>query len=113
MIQDRHVLALNKARLLEALSESAQKLFVLRYGGEDPDHLHRRLRARRERPSRGTAKQRNELAPLHSITSSARVRNFGTPGHSSIYRHAARLDRPGPFVDLGGDEFGKVFGASA
>ena len=32
---------------------------------------------------------------------------------ASVYRHAARLDRPGPFVDLGGDEFGKVFRASA
>jgi len=31
---------------------------------------------------------------------------------ASVYRHAARLDRPGPFVDLGGDEFGKVFRAS-
>ena len=32
---------------------------------------------------------------------------------ASVYRHAAGLDRPGPFVDLGGDEFGKVFRASA
>ena len=32
---------------------------------------------------------------------------------ASVYQHAARLDRPGPFVDLGGDEFGKVFRASA
>ena len=30
-----------------------------------------------------------------------------------IYRHAARLDRLSLFVDLGGDEFGEVFGASA
>ena len=32
---------------------------------------------------------------------------------ASVYRHAARLDRRGPFVDLAGDEFGKVFRASA
>jgi len=58
MIQDRHVLALNKARLLEALPESAQKFFVLRYSGEDPDHRHRRLlRPRRERPSRRAAER--------------------------------------------------------
>src|SRR5262245_32626721 len=58
--------------LLEALPESAQQLFVLRYGAEDPDHRHRRLlRARRERPRACTAEQRNELAALHSITSSA------------------------------------------
>jgi hypothetical protein len=31
----------------------------------------------------------------------------------SVYGHTARLDRPRPFVDLGGDELGKVFGASA
>ena len=41
---------------------------------EKPDHRHRRLlRARRERPRRRrAAEQRDELAPLHSITSSAR-----------------------------------------
>src|SRR5262249_6654205 len=33
------------------------------------------LRARRERPRRRTAEQRDELATLHSITSSARSRN--------------------------------------
>jgi hypothetical protein len=36
------------------------------------DHRHRRLLpARRERPRRIGAEQRDELAPLHSITSSA------------------------------------------
>src|SRR5262249_47212681 len=41
------------------------------------DHRHRRLlRARRERPrGRRAAEQRDEVAPLHSITSSARSRN--------------------------------------
>src|SRR5262245_53616643 len=79
MVQDRHVLALNETRLLEALPESAQKLFVLRYGGEDPDHRHRRLlRARRKGPCRSrAADERYEIAPLHrcnhSITSSARA----------------------------------------
>src|SRR5436190_19783975 len=60
--------------------------------------------------------------PHHSITSSARARSLGhgraasldhASGLYSVYRRAACLDRPGPSVDLGGDEFGKVFGASA
>src|SRR5215207_1262171 len=46
---------------------------VMRSAVEEPDHRHRRLlRARSERPRHCAAEQRNELAPLHSITSSAR-----------------------------------------
>src|SRR6476660_10518312 len=48
---------------------------------EEPDHRHcRLLRVRDARPCcRRTAKQRDELAPPHSITSSARCcRNKGT-----------------------------------
>src|SRR6516162_10254603 len=37
----------------------------------DPPHSLALLRARRERPSRRAAKSRDELAPFHSITSSA------------------------------------------
>ena len=46
---------------------------------EEPDHRHcRLLRARRERPRRRrAAEQRDELAPLHSITSSARGSSIG------------------------------------
>src|SRR5262245_50807679 len=41
---------------------------------QEPNHRHRRLlRPRRERPHRCAAEQRDELAPLHSITSSARA----------------------------------------
>src|SRR5262245_17041086 len=39
----------------------------------DGRQLPRLLRARRERPCRCNAEQRDELAPLHSITSSARA----------------------------------------
>ena len=56
---------------------------------------------------------RDELAAVHSITSSAQASSLGMPGHLSLYRHAARLDSPVPLGDLGGDEFGKVFRASA
>ena len=78
---DRHVLALDKARFLQALAKSAQTVRerVRRCGVEEPDHRHRRLlRARRERPRRRrAAEQRDELAPLHSITSSARASSVG------------------------------------
>src|SRR5262249_12105333 len=43
-------------------------------GDEKPDHRHRRLlRACRERPRYRAAEQRDEFAPIHSITSSARA----------------------------------------
>ena len=55
--------------------ESGHVIFP--FDGRSPvqksDHWHRLLRARRERPRRRRAgEKRDELAPLHSITSSAR-----------------------------------------
>src|SRR5262245_48087539 len=45
---------------------------------EEADHRHRWLRARRERPRlRRAAKQRDELAAPHSMTSSARASKVG------------------------------------
>src|SRR5262245_30216976 len=43
----------------------------------DTSHLVGLLRARRQRPRRRAAEQRDELAPLHSITSSARASSDG------------------------------------
>src|SRR5215510_4028653 len=43
----------------------------------DTERLRRLLRTRCERPSCGRAKQRDELPPLHSITSSARASSVG------------------------------------
>src|SRR5262249_59138372 len=43
----------------------------------DTRRLARLLRAPRERPRRRTTKQRYEIAPPHSITSSARASNVG------------------------------------
>src|SRR5712691_348244 len=43
----------------------------------DAPYLTRLLRARRARPSHGAAEQHYELAPLHSITSSARASSNG------------------------------------
>src|SRR5438128_8078572 len=74
-IDDCYVLALHIADVLEAQAECAQTVRhrVRRSGVEEPNHRHRRLlRSRRERPCRRcTAEQRDELAALHSITSSA------------------------------------------
>src|SRR5262249_6803473 len=56
--------------------ETGLKHRIVRGAGQedaDPPHALALLRARRERPrGRRAAEQRYELAPLHSITSSAR-----------------------------------------
>src|SRR5262249_45754164 len=45
---------------------------------QEPNHRHRRLlRARRERPRRRAAEQRDEVASLHSINSSATASSVG------------------------------------
>src|SRR5262249_51782734 len=50
----------------------------LSQAAEITDHRHPRLlRARRERPHRRAAAQRDELATFHSITSSARASKVG------------------------------------
>src|SRR5262249_23455377 len=49
-----------------------------RPAAEKSDHRHRQLlRARRERPGRRAAEQRDEVAADHSITSSARASSVG------------------------------------
>src|SRR5262245_43212388 len=72
---DRHVLAFEVAGFIQAPPEGSHTV-----GGglgrprvEPPDHRHRwLLRASRQRPRRRrAAEQRDELAPLHSMTSSA------------------------------------------
>jgi hypothetical protein len=74
-VHDRYVLALDETRVLQAPMKSTQRVHPSdrRCAMEKSDYRHRRLlRACRERPRRSrAAKQRDELAPLHSITSSA------------------------------------------
>src|ERR1700730_11770383 len=74
-ILDRQILAFDITSFFQALAERAQAVWVVKVGridAEKPDYRHRwLLRTRRERPCRRDAKQRNELAPSHSITSSA------------------------------------------
>src|SRR5262249_38685544 len=77
---DSHVAALNITSFAQALPECGHQMCNTfgPGGGEEPDHRHRRLlRARRERPRRRAAEQRDEVAAVHSITSSAMA---STPG---------------------------------
>src|SRR5262249_23539106 len=87
-VRDRDVLALDIAGIFEALAESAQKV-PDRFGRlhvEKPDDRHRRLlRARRERPRRRTAEERDEVATFHSITSSARASNVAGISRPSTF----------------------------
>src|SRR5262249_44199115 len=80
-VDDCYVLAFHIADVLEAQAECAQTVRhrVRRSGVKEPNHRHcRLLRPRRERP-RGSraAEQRDELAALHSITSSASASSLG------------------------------------
>src|SRR5262249_33511921 len=62
------IVVLDIAGLNEALPERGNGIFECsgRSSVEEPDHRHRRLlRARRERPHRRTAEQRDEPAALH------------------------------------------------
>src|SRR5215470_3644728 len=79
-ILDHDILALDVAGFANALPECGQIACTIskRRAAEESNHRHRRLlRARRERPRGRAAKQRDELAAFHSITSSARVRRSG------------------------------------
>src|SRR5262245_35446559 len=74
-ILDDDILALDVAGFTNALTERGQLACTISRrprAAEEPDHRHRGLlRVRRERPRRCAADQRDELAPPHSITSSA------------------------------------------
>src|SRR5262249_16388946 len=81
VIFDHHVLALDGAGFVEALTERSAKArgVIGRPTADEADDRHRGLlRARREWPrDRRAPKQRDELAPLHSMTSSARPSSVG------------------------------------
>jgi hypothetical protein len=73
-ILNRHILSFNESGLVQALSERSDKVRGAggRRASEKTNDRHcRLLRARRERPrGRCCAYERNERAPVHSITSS-------------------------------------------
>src|SRR5262249_8332876 len=71
--------AFDESSVIQALPKGIDSICEAGSWGasEKSDYWHRGLlRARRERPRRrGAAEQRDDLAPLHSITSSARARS--------------------------------------
>src|SRR5262249_46345856 len=97
---DRHVPALDVTGIAEALAERGRLGSEpdRRFAIEEPDHLHRRLlRARRKRP-RGhcAAEERDEGAPSHSITSSARSK-IAVGNSTPIARAVLRLTTSSKF----------------
>jgi hypothetical protein len=79
-VLNRQIAALDKARFAETLVERTQPTGIElgRRTAEEADHRHTcLLSARRERPRGRAAEQRDELAALHSITSSASASRFG------------------------------------
>src|SRR5262249_49061876 len=72
--RDHNIPSLDKSNFAQSLMKSSHYASGLtgRSAAEKADHRHRLLRARCERP-RGcrAAEQRDDLPPLHSITSSA------------------------------------------
>src|SRR6478672_5068184 len=91
VIVNRYVAPLMQAGFGETLAERLQAAGKNLWRGnpEIADHRHRRLLpARRERPC-CRAEQRDELAPSHSITSSARASSVGgtsTPSARAVGR---------------------------
>src|SRR5262249_25424040 len=85
---DQDVLALDEACFLQALTEGGYEVRSVSERGvpQETNNRHGRLlRARRERPcSRRAAEQRYELAPFHSITSSARASSFAGTSRPSV-----------------------------
>src|SRR5262249_47711078 len=87
-IFDHCILPLDEACLLQTLAKCAQavRVSVGRRGVKEPYHRHRRLlRPRHKRPrSRSAPEQRDECAPPHSITSSARASSVGGTSRPSV-----------------------------
>src|SRR5262249_252809 len=84
---DRDVLALDITALLQSLAECAHRPGepLKRLEVQKPDHRHGRLlRPRGDRPGGRTTKQRDEVAPLHSITSAAVESSVGGTVRPSI-----------------------------
>src|SRR6516165_2399975 len=87
-ILDRHILALDVAGFTKALAECGQIACTIDRPRAAQESHHRHcllLRARWHRPRCcRAAEQRDELAPLHSITSSAIERTSGEMVRSSV-----------------------------
>src|SRR6516225_5196313 len=81
-VADRRLQSLKRlrsSRFLLAPVKRRQNMLcerTVRVGAEKPNDRHR-LRTRRQRPHRRAREKRDELAPSHSITSSARASSVG------------------------------------
>src|SRR5262249_27796453 len=87
-IFDRNVLPFDVTGLGECFPERGHNVGPIGGGGgvDQSDHRHRRLlRTRRERPRRRAAEGRDEVAPPHSITSSARASSVGGTSKRSAF----------------------------
>src|SRR5262249_14490591 len=91
--------AFNVAGLVQAPPEAGQPGGGVGLGRREvqiPNHWDcRLLRARRERPRGCATEQRDELAPLHSITSSARSHS-GRPPNMNTTPAQLEVPRPTP-----------------
>src|SRR5262249_8136028 len=86
MVLDRHVLAFDVAGFVKAFAEGGHKMRddIGRPDVDEPDHWLPSARRLWPRGSRA-AEQRDELAPFHSITSSARASSVdGTSRPSAL-----------------------------
>src|SRR5215468_8768241 len=105
-IFDRHVPTLDITGLAQALVKCAQPACpqIRRLAADVSDHRHcGLLRARRERPRRRAADQRDELAAFHSITSSAssrRSRGIVNPSVLSVLRLIASSNLVGCSIGM-------------
>src|SRR5262245_47279341 len=89
VILDGYVLATDVTGFSKPVAERSRKArqSIRRPAIDEPHHRHRwLLRARRERPRSGSAaEQRDELAALHSITSSASASNLSGISRPSAF----------------------------
>src|SRR5262245_48523633 len=95
---DCDIAAFDITGFLQALTDSAEPSIILVGAAEQADQRHCRLPARRERPRRSAAKQRDELAPNHSIISSARASSVGgtsRPSALAVFRLIVRSNFTG------------------
>jgi hypothetical protein len=86
---DYEIAALVVAVFAQAFEQGVIKTLMSVGDKSHPPNFARVLRPRRERPRRRAAEQRDELAPPHSITSSARASSDGgtsSPGALAVLR---------------------------
>ncbi len=114
-IVDADIAALRPSEPFEPLPECREACLhfriVLGIGHQHADAPHPLglLRARRERPRRRAAEQRDELAPLHSITLSARATS---PAGTSMADRLGGLEIDDQF-EIGRLLYGKIRGLVA